>query len=557
MSAPLESDPSLVASAEGSTAGPAGLEPGQRNVIAGRYRLVEFIAEGGMGSVYLAEHVLSRKKLAVKVVHPYLCKGRHGVERFRREVSAAATIDHPGIVQVYDAGVDDDGGFFMAMELLKGESLGDLLRREWPGMRRSVELVEGMLEPLAKAHAKGFVHRDLKPDNIFLAVDEEGRERVKLLDFGLAREVTKGGPTRTGITFGTPEYMSPEQAISARQVQPPGDVWSVGVMLYELLSGVHPFSGETPNAIMANAIKEPLPPLSETAPHVPAALGRFIERCLDKKPENRPADAGEMLAELRAVLEKVTLDDTVPSAPVAPPKWNESDSAGEVSVLELPSRRASLEVPVEVRTDAGEGGRPSKRRTLIVVGLGAALAGLAGIAGVLVALSDGGSDVVEDGPALVEHSSAAVSAEAQGVVEDDPTPSPPEGMAETSAPSPEVVSEAPANAEPSAQEEVTTHVDVPPHRGQRRQVRRQPEGPSALEQARDCLAQNDRQCAKRILEARARSVAEHALLIDTYRSLGEIGPMLDRMERFVRRYPNARQSNTYREDLRRYGRSVP
>src|SRR5690606_13157209 len=250
MSAPLESEPSLTASAEVAAAAPAGLEPGQRNVVAGRYRLVEFIAEGGMGSVFRAEHVLSRKKLALKVVHPYLCKGRQGVERFRREVSAAAAIDHPGIVQVYDAGVDDDGGFFMAMELLRGESLGDLLRREWPGMRRSVALVEGMLEPLAKAHAKGFVHRDLKPDNIFLAVDDEGRERVKLLDFGLAREVSKGGPTRTGITFGTPEYMSPEQAISARQVQEPGDVWSVGVMLYELLSGLHPFSGETPNAIM-------------------------------------------------------------------------------------------------------------------------------------------------------------------------------------------------------------------------------------------------------------------------------------------------------------------
>ncbi|MCZ7684993.1 MAG: protein kinase [Sandaracinaceae bacterium] len=128
-----------------------------------------------------------------------------------------------------------------------------------PAWRARCASWRGMLEPLAKAHAKGFVHRDLKPDNVFLTEEEGGRERVKILDFGLAREVTKGGPTRTGITFGTPEYMSPEQAMSARKVRAPGDVWSVGVMLYELLSGTHPFSGETPNAIMANAIKEPLP----------------------------------------------------------------------------------------------------------------------------------------------------------------------------------------------------------------------------------------------------------------------------------------------------------
>ncbi len=286
MSVPLESEPSPP-SGEVATSGPAGLGPGEREIVAGRYRLRELIAQGGMGSVYLAEHVLSRKKLALKVVHPYLCKGRQGVERFRREVSAAAEIDHPGIVQVYDAGVDDDGGFFMAMELLEGESLGDLLRRHWPGLRRSVELIEGILEPLAKAHAKSFVHRDLKPDNVFVAVDDDGRERVKILDFGLAREVTKGGPTRTGITFGTPEYMSPEQAMSARKVRAPGDVWSIGVMLYELVSGEHPFDGETPNAIMANAIRSAPAALGEGAPRAGAAGG--VDRALSGQEARGPS----------------------------------------------------------------------------------------------------------------------------------------------------------------------------------------------------------------------------------------------------------------------------
>ena len=543
MSAPLESEPSLTSSAEMAAAGPAGLEPGQRAVIAGRYRLVEFIAEGGMGAVFRAEHVLSRKKLALKVVHPYLCKGRHGVERFRREVSAAAAIDHPGIVQVYDAGVDDDGGFFMAMELLSGESLGDLLRREWPGMRRSVALVEGMLEPLAKAHAKGFVHRDLKPDNIFLALDEEGRERVKLLDFGLAREVAKGGPTRTGITFGTPEYMSPEQAVSARQVQAPGDVWSVGVMLYELLSGLHPFSGETPNAIMANAIKEPLPPLSACAPHVPAPLARLIERCLEKKPEDRPADAGEMLAELRTVLAELVLDDTVPSAPVAPQKWNESGEGLDSSDEALPARIAA---PSQVLSVSAPDTAPAlkKNRLGLVIGGIAALVLAAGIGGVLLAMSgDDPAPPIEAAVRAPVPEPAPVAAELEEPVAVGAEPPAP---AVEAAPPP---GEAPVE-EASAERESPRRGRRPP----RAEAAPVEEGPSALEEARGCLARNDRQCAKRILEARARTAAEEALLIETYRALGEMPAALNRMERFVRRHPRAPQTAGYRADLQRYGR---
>lgn len=536
MSAPLESEPSLRASGEIAAAAPAGLAAGQRPIVAGRYRLVEFIAEGGMGAVYTAEHVLSRKKLAIKVVHPYLCKGRQGVERFRREVSAAAAIDHPGIVQVYDAGVDDDGGFFMAMELLRGESLGDLLRREWPGMDRSVALIEEMLEPLAKAHTKGFVHRDLKPDNIFLAVDEEGRERVKILDFGLAREVKKGGPTRTGITFGTPEYMSPEQAISARQVQPPGDVWSVGVMLYELLSGVHPFNGETPNAVMANAIKEPLPPLTGQASHVPVPLARMIERCLQKKPEDRPQDAGEMLAELRAVLGQVRLDDTVPAAPEAPRKWSES---GEDEVISSdfpldPGAPISVEVPVAMSEPAERAPGPKLGRHVpILLGL-AAIALAAAVVGVVVA-------VLDDDPSPV----AAVEPPA---VPSEPPPPIEAAPALVLEPPPAPVDE----AEPTVEAPEPPAVEAP--RRARRPRPAEEQGPSALEEARDCLTRGDHQCAKRILEARARSSSERALLIDTYRRLGEFGPMLDHMERFVRRYPRAQQTAGYREDLRRYGR---
>jgi serine/threonine protein kinase len=540
MGASLDSEPSL----RTGGAAAAGLGPGERDTVAGRYRLIELIASGGMGSVYRAEHLLSRKKLALKVVHPYLCKGRQGVERFRREVSAAAEIDHPGIVQVYDAGVDEDGGFFMAMELLEGESLGDLLRRQWPGMATSVNMVLGMLEPLAKAHAKDFVHRDLKPDNVFLAKTEDGRERVKILDFGLAREVSKGGPTRTGTTFGTPEYMSPEQAISARQVRAPGDVWSIGVMLYELLSGEHPFSGETPNAIMANAIKEPHPPLAQKAPHVPAPLAQLIERTLAKKPEDRPQNAGEMLDEMRAVLAQLTLDETVPSCPNPPDRWNASEE-GLVSSerdsleleIEMPVVKSAAPTASQLADKLEKGG--TQRAVWLAGGVVAMLVVLGGVAGAYWAIS------ADDEPMI-----------ARGERVEEP---PPPAIDEEPPPLPEPVAEVePQTTEPVAPEPVV--VDPQPEPAARE--RRRPVapaiqplvGPTALEEARACLTRNDRQCARDILAARGRSQSERALLIDLYRELGQTPQMLDAMERFVRQYPRAPQVESYRNDLRRYGR---
>jgi serine/threonine protein kinase len=581
MSAPAQSEPPLTSSAELAGVGPAGLGPGERDVVAARYRLLEFIAEGGMGAVYKAEHVLSRKKLAIKVVHPYLCKGRQGVERFRREVSAAAEIDHPGIVQVYDAGVDDDGGFFMAMELLEGESLGDLLRRDWPGMDRAVRLVEGMLEPLTKAHATGFVHRDLKPDNIFLAKDEEGRERVKILDFGLAREVSKSGATRTGITFGTPEYMSPEQAMSARKVRPPGDVWSVGVMLYELLSGEHPFNGETPNAIMANAIKEPLPPLADKAPHVPRPLAALIERCLEKNPERRPQDAGELLTELREVLAKVALDDTVPAAPSPLPTWQESGEAGgpDSSVLPLgPARNPPLaSVDIEVSGPPA----PAKPRRRMPILVGGALAGLTGAA-VAVYLAVQASQpppmvarqleptarpesaTVEPNPAA-EPPAPPSPVEARDVVPTPAAPAPSPAPAVEPPPVAAVEPPAPAPTEPAPTAARPTDAPSPsveaPEPAPERVVaaRRRPRAEelssdgTALQEARACLNRNDRACARAILEARARTAAENAHLIHIYREQGATDRMLRRMRTFIRRWPSASETPGYRAELQRYG----
>src|SRR5690606_4805434 len=238
---------------------------------------------------------------------------------------------------------------------------------------------------------------------------------------------------------------------------------------------------------------------------------------------------------------QVTLDDTVPSAPVAPQKWNASDEPASSSEQLVPvlAGPPAIDVAVDPVSTASERVPAIKSsRLLIAIGAVVALAVVAGIAGVIVALAgeDPPMTATTEAPAPAEPELAQVEPEL-----DLPPPS------EVQAPS----------VDPAPEEDELAAVEAPepaPRRVPRRTRRAEPEGPSALDEARDCLARNDRQCAKRILEARARTVAEHALLIDTYRSLGEINPMLDRMERFVRRYPNARQSASYREDLRRYGR---
>ncbi len=596
----------MTASGERASAAPAGMEAGMRQVVAGRYRLVRKLAEGGMGSVFIAEHTLSRKRMALKVVHPYLCRGRQGVERFRREVSAAAQIDHPGIVQVFDAGVDDDGGFFMAMELLRGESIGDRLRREWPGMATAVGWIEGMLAPLAKAHEKNFVHRDLKPDNVFLALDEDGNERLKLLDFGLAREVSKGGPTRTGITFGTPEYMSPEQAMSARKVRAPGDVWSVGVMLYELLSGEHPFTGETPNAIMANAIKEPLPPLRDKAPHVPPELATVVERALEKEPEDRPQTAGELLEELRAVVAGLDLDETVPEAPTPPPRWDdESEEPPFSSDFPIRPRQAEIKTHVEVAPESSEDAaaaaplasvvpsQPPMNRTPVLVMIGGALlvvvvllsgavywvfsapedAGASGASGASGAQADPpepDTDQPEPDDSALELEVPAGQDTPVATVAGEPTPTTPtEGDEAAGDPSVDLADPGSTpgarrtRSDPSEGEEGTGaaeggSVDAPPPNPFA--------GSNAVAPPSNPFATRRRRSAEQIAAARAcpdtncaiealhgvRSATGLHMLIGLYRRAGRMPQALDSSERFIQRYGSRPEAAQHRAFLTQF-----
>lgn len=271
-------------------------------VVAGRYELEGELGKGGMGAVYAARHVTTRKRFALKLIHPSLAKDATARERFIREAQAPAEIDHPGIVDVVDAGVDPPSGSpFIVMELLDGKNFADVFEDDGVSLREGVELIEQALEPLVAAHARGFVHRDLKPENVFLARDRGGHRVVKLLDFGLVRNVDTQSITASGTTMGTPWYMSPEQWRNTREATPASDVWSVGVMLYQIAAGSLPFRGEALTDVMLSVCNDDPPHVADVAPTAPAGLSDVISRCLAKDPGRRPPDAAALLAELARV----------------------------------------------------------------------------------------------------------------------------------------------------------------------------------------------------------------------------------------------------------------
>ncbi len=260
-----------------------------------------------MGVVYLAQHELTLAEAAVKILRPELMTQAGSRVRFLRELSAASRIGHPGVVQVIDAGVDQHGRFYIAMERLHGEDFGSCLDRGGLTMQQALCAIDDLLDPLTAAHDAGLVHRDLKPENIFL-VDTGGRPRVKILDFGIVRELEQKTATATGMVVGTPSYMSPEQAARPRTVGPASDVWAVGVMLYEVLTGNLPFDGESAHGVVLNACHTAHVPVHLLVPRVDRRLSDLVDSCLSKDPALRPANARALKEKLAGLLEGARLD---------------------------------------------------------------------------------------------------------------------------------------------------------------------------------------------------------------------------------------------------------
>jgi tRNA A-37 threonylcarbamoyl transferase component Bud32 len=269
-------------------------EPG--TLIAGKYRVGEVLAAGGMGVVVEAEHTALGQRVAIKFLRPEAAREAEFVERFLREARAAASLQSDHVIRVFDIGTDERGVPFMVMELLAGNNLEEEIgaRGPLPAAEATAYIVEA-LDAIVEAHAAGIVHRDLKPSNLFLAAKPDGSQRLRVLDFGIAKvsdtTVTDTALTSTKTMLGSPRYMSPEQVRSTKNVDGRTDVWALGVILYELLAGEPAFSGETVGDVFAKIREEDLPPIRGLRPDVPEGLAEVLHGCLQRDRGKRIADA--------------------------------------------------------------------------------------------------------------------------------------------------------------------------------------------------------------------------------------------------------------------------
>ncbi len=285
----------------GDDPGETRLDPGTE---VGGYIIDDVIGRGGMGVVYSATHPVIGKRAAVKVLRPEVSRSRIVVERFIQEARAVNQIGHPNIIDIFAFGALSDGRAYHVMDLLIGHSLRQRLRRGALHPSEAASVIDEVASALMAAHDKDFVHRDLKPDNVYLVAREGRWPEVKLLDFGLAKLMPEGGiapfQTKAGVMLGTPEYMSPEQA-RGTGVDHRTDIYALGVVMFEILTGVRPFARMTdPFATLMQHAEEPPPALGSIAPELPVEMCQLVDAMLAKTPEARPS-----LAAVRAVIKRL------------------------------------------------------------------------------------------------------------------------------------------------------------------------------------------------------------------------------------------------------------
>ena len=282
--------------------------------VAGRYKVIKRLGEGGMGQVYLAMHEVIEKKVALKILRPEYSEKPDIVTRFQQEAISASRIKHPNVLEVFDFGqLENNGCFFLAMEFLEGRDLSDEISAM--GVmepNRAVPIALQICRALGAAHSRGVVHRDMKPENVFLQRTTDGEEIVKIVDFGIAQLRSPDKPqgespeepkrrrlTKTGMIFGTPEYMAPEQA-AGKQADLRVDVYATGIILYEMFTGAVPFTGETFMAVLASQLNDDAPGMREIVPDL--ALSRELEAVIMHTLAKKPDDRFQSMAELAAAI---------------------------------------------------------------------------------------------------------------------------------------------------------------------------------------------------------------------------------------------------------------
>jgi serine/threonine protein kinase len=327
--------------------------------LAGRYRVEARVGSGAMGAVYRAEHAVLGRRVALKILNRDRLVGGDTVQRFRREAQALSGLHHPNTVRVFDFGASDEGMLYLAMELLEGEALTDRIVREGPlPVQDALDIIQQVLRSIGEAHAQGLVHRDLKPDNVFLArVQHAPVPIVKVLDFGIAKAIEGERAidqfeTLDGTVFGTPRYMSPEQA-AGKPLDLRSDLYSVGIMLYELLSGHPPFVDNDAVVVMARHIREQPVPVCRAAPTrpIPASLEACLAKALAKRPADRFQTAEEFDRALQgcrqaaARLERLALRGLHHSFVARvwlAPTWTRWSAAGVAALLALAATRVAF-----------------------------------------------------------------------------------------------------------------------------------------------------------------------------------------------------------------------
>ncbi|HEX2716774.1 MAG TPA: serine/threonine-protein kinase [Gemmatimonadaceae bacterium] len=393
------------------------------SIIADRYHVISKLGEGGMGQVYLAEHVRMGRRSAVKIMHPAMVHDADAISRFNREAANASRITHPHVAAIYDFGETPEGLIYLAMEFVEGEPLTAVIEREGAlPPRRVATLVRQAADALAAAHAQGIVHRDLKPDNIMVARNRDGSDCVKIVDFGIAKAANNEAQkvTRTGLVVGTPEYMSPEQ-LAGDPLDGRSDIYSLALVAFTSLTGRLPFPSETSQESMIMRLTDRPRSLAEMKPGIawPARLQAVMDRALAREASGRYADAAEMGRAFMAAIEDM------PDAALA-------EASTSIMAAPLPATRVA---PAPTLVTGATATRPRRPRWPLVAGGAAVVLGAVVALGIL-ARDEGGAaqrDTVprdraalaaaNDGPTTTVPAATATETRAQT---SDPAPAPTE-----------------------------------------------------------------------------------------------------------------------------------
>jgi eukaryotic-like serine/threonine-protein kinase len=425
--------------AEGAGAEPAAVPMHQDGwigrVIDDRYRVVEKLGEGGMGAVFVAEHLKLHKRVALKIILPEFAGDGEMAARFAREAMAGARLDHPHVATALDYGTLPEGGAYLVMQLVRGRSLQALIeaegRQHW---QKACAITAQVADALVTAHTEGVVHRDLKPDNILLEPREGGVELVKVLDFGIARVSAEAGQavegaaptralTRLGTVMGTPGYMAPEQAVG-EAVDHRADLYALGVVLWEMLTGQELFEGHELTRIVTQQLTTDPPSVRETTgdPTLPAALDAFVARLLARGPDDRPQSALEVRDTLQQLALGTNTTGSIPLITGAHTSVNRGTAVGAAPTM-MGARPATVRMPAT-------GGIPStvtvagRQVPLALLGLGCAVPlVLAGMVTVAMLVFGGSS---KDAPAPPAHKIVKLLGGSKGSMVSLPKPIPPE-----------------------------------------------------------------------------------------------------------------------------------